>query len=682
MSSPGSTPEIYPLSEKYRLDLTLEDLIDQTSIITEDLKGINERLKLALHIDGQNINFLRWFKELKEVASEDESLLKKLNTDLYLQFYSAGGTALLPDYKYIDFKRIKDNGKLSRIRKYNKIASDPEAQGLLMAFAKMPDVRFFKNNLTVAKLKKVKFRVLVKLKKQYYEKLAELYNAKDPSVIYENRGGKLIATNVLKDIPHKVKKLFKTLQALSNKHQIFLYLSGEVPNFPYSNSMHLLTIQFIEKNFDAILESLKDYTFSQIINADDDEYILALRRWMDKNILTIEKDLKEYNHKNATSLEICYKDHSKKPRRLEAIISQETLLKLYPQAPWIKGKHGVVFNKNGKEIYFDKNIFQTAGRALAKLGHNLIQTETYLSLLAGTTTLVLTQGNVPLAMGTQSLVKNAIETARYDREWSEFLKDAPQEVINTFLLSSGFAAGRFYKILALGAGQGALQSYFTGQDIRTGALVGAGISLLQYYVIPTNISRPMTKGFDAKSLALNRRLETLEKSVRGLLQGSTVALIEGESIVKASIKGLLFGFVSAKVVIWFYGTRYYAFKDFDPAEVDEMMALENEYQNQVGRGGSYNINRQLILDANYRIGGVLPDMITASITLPGNVSVSDAHFDKLTVLTHEAHHLMQQHQSGVFGFYLFRYLPTSFITGYSGHPDENFLRDVLGHGHS
>jgi hypothetical protein len=39
---------------------------------------------------------------------------------------------------------------------------------------------------------------------------------------------------------------------------------------------------------------------------------------------------------------------------------------------------------------------------------------------------------------------------------------------------------------------------------------------------------------------------------------------------------------------------------------------------------------------------------------------------------------MQQHQSGVFGFYLFRYLPTALFTGYYGHPDENFLYQLIG----
>jgi len=292
-------------------------------------------------------------------------------------------------------------------------------------------------------------------------------------------------------------------------------------------------------------------------------------------------------------------------------------------------------------------------------------------------TLVSTNGNIPIAIGTQKLVKELIKTKRYDKEWEDFLKEAPKDIIDALLLGSGVGVGRFYKIIALGAGQGFLQSLLTGQDLRTGAAVGAGLNLIQYYILPRNIGRPMTDGFDAKSLAINRRLELLEKTIKGTIQGSVVAALDGESIIGGALKGSIYGLVSTQLLIWFVGTRYNPFKDYSDADVDEMIELENEYQNLVGRGGEYAIDRQLILDANYRVGGVLTDMISASITLPGNVSMSDQGFKRLTTMTHEAHHLMQQHQSGVFGFYLFRYIPTGLRTGYAGHPDENFLKTIL-----
>jgi hypothetical protein len=436
--------------------------------------------------------------------------------------------------------------------------------------------------------------------------------------------------------------------------------------------MYILTPGFLKQNINAIENALKEITIDQIVHSDDDRYLLTVRNYLQTNIAQIEKDLAKYNGINDLDLKILYGNRSRKPRRIEAIANLETLIALYPETPWLKKDRGIIFDKNGREVYLDKRV----AHFFINLGKEIIQTETYLSIIAGTAVLVLTEGNVPLAMSTQKLVKRAIETQRYDKDWEEFLKEAPKDVIDALLMGSGFGAGRIYKIIAIGAGQGFLQSLFTGQDLRTGTAVGAGLSLVQFYLIPTNISRPMTKGFDSKSLAMNRKLELLENAVKGGVQGATVAAIDGQDILKGAMKGTTYGLVSTQLLIWFLGTRYYPFKDYDAAKVDHMIELENEFQNLVGRGGNYAINRQLILDANWRVGGVLPDMIKASITLPGNVAMNDSSFKRLTILTHESHHLMQQQQSGVFGFYLFRYLPSALRTGYSGHPDENFLKVI------
>jgi hypothetical protein len=175
-------------------------------------------------------------------------------------------------------------------------------------------------------------------------------------------------------------------------------------------------------------------------------------------------------------------------------------------------------------------------------------------------------------------------------------------------------------------------------------------------------------------LARNKRLEVLERAVKGSVQGSVVAAIDGEDIRKGALKGLGYGALSAPLLIWVFGVRYNPLRDWSEKQIDDMIKNENDFQNLVGRGGEYKIDRQLILDAQYRVNGQLPEWIRASITLPGNVSMHSRHFSALEVMTHEAHHLMQQEQSGVFGFYLLRYLPTSFKHGYEGHPDENFWK--------
>jgi hypothetical protein len=670
----GSSPEIYPFSEKYRLDLSLTDLIDQVTLIGEDYSGLNDRLQEALGTKNDSYNLDKWLLELNKAADENSTLKEELDRNLYMQFYSPKGIALLPEYKYIDVQKIKDNGKLVRIGKYNRFANDPESQGLLAAFELKEWKGFYTRPLTVSKIKKIKYKELKKLHKHFYIALTKLYVDQDSSISFGNtkHGLKMLGNERFSG---KVVKLFNIIHQLPNKHQVLFALAQKVPNLPYIQGMYILTPSFIKLNFSNIEEALKEITFDQIIHSEDDRYLLTLRNYIKENIAQIETDLKDYNEKNSTELKILYVNREHKPRKLEAIANLELLLAVYPDAPWLKNNRGVIFDKKGREVYLDKK----AAHFFIKLGKELIQTETYVSILAGTATLIVTQGNVPVAMSTQKLVKRAIETQRYDKEWEEFLKEAPKDVIDALLMGSGVGAGRFYKIVALGAGQGFLQSLFTGQDLRTGAAVGAGLNIIQFYILPTSFSRPMTKGFDAKSLAMNRRLELLEKTVKGGIQGAAVAALDGEDILKSALKGSTYGLVSTQLLIWFMGTRYYPFKAFDPAAVDDMIELENEYQNLVGRGGNYAINRQLILDANYRVGGILPDMITASITLPGNIAMSDKGFTKLTTLTHESHHLMQQHQSGVFGFYLFRYIPTGLITGYNGHPDENFLKDLIGY---
>lgn len=673
----GSSPEIYPFSEKYRLDLSLIDLVDQASLIAQDYAGLNQKLNAALNSNKSSYNFISWLKELKKAAAEDHNLKMQLDKNLYMQFYSPKGVALLPDYKYIDFQKIKDNGKLVRIGKYNRIANDPESIGILTAFEQRQWKDFYTKSFTVAKLKSIKFKELKRLHKNYYKALIDLYVKRDPTYSYSHSKHGLkthgFTAETGPESNPRANKLFNIIHQLPNKHQILFALSQKVPGLPYEHGMYILNPRFIDTHFTEIENALKEITIDQIVHSDDDRYLLTVRNYIQENIVQIETDLKIYNEKNKTELKLLYVNRTKKPRRLEAIANLEIMTTLYPLTPWLKKNRGVIFDRKGNEVYLDKKF----ARFFVKLGKEVIQTETYLSILTGSMTLVLTQGNIPVAMSTQKLVKQAIATQRYDKEWEDFFKEAPKDVIDAILLGSGIGAGRFYKIVALGAGQGFLQSLFTGQDLKTGAAVGAGLNIIQFYIIPTNISRPMSKGFDAKSLAMNRKLELLEKTVKAGIQGATVAALSGEDLVKASLKGSVYGLVSTQLLIWFVGTRYHPFKAFDPEAVDDMIELENEYQNVVGRGGSYSINRQLILDSNFRVGGVLPDMISASITLPGNVAMSDQGFKELTTLTHEAHHLMQQHQSGVFGFYIFRYIPTGLITGYNGHPDENFLRDIL-----
>lgn len=186
----------------------------------------------------------------------------------------------------------------------------------------------------------------------------------------------------------------------------------------------------------------------------------------------------------------------------------------------------------------------------------------------------------------------------------------------------GFSTGCWFffrktiKIIALGARAGALQSVTTGQDVKLGAVVGAGLNLINYYLLPVKWSKPMTTGFDAESLRMNNILEFTHATTRSTIQGTLVAGFTGEDMVTGALKGGLYGGVSTALAVWFLGTRYFPFKDYDPEDVDAMIDAENNFQNDHGRGGTYEIDRQMILDSNFRVNGALPDIISASITLP------------------------------------------------------------------
>lgn len=694
---PGSNLALYQESENYRFDLSLVDVIDKATLILEDMRFAKYQKDLNQILDKGNIYFYDWFLRLKEIANQDEELFAELDKKLFLQLYSRDGHAILPEYKFIDIQKVKDLGLLRRVTRYNEFISNPEGRGMAAAFALTEQGPFRKGLLTVAKLKEVKDKELKKIRKTYYSvygklvKRQYLYEQSKSelftklSFVHRKKGLKAIQVGKYREgVKYREfgngLKLFNIINRVSHKQNLLTYVAQDLATqnieVPIARGHIILTPIFIERNWEKVQKSIQAFTLKQMMNVEDDEYLYLVRTWVKRNYDELNKKLDEYNKKHKTNHAFNFRPN-KRPKRIETIVNYQLIEELYPTKPWMRKDGPDVIDRKGRAKYFDQTFTQSVGRRFKSMFQNLIKVENYTSLISGTTVFVVTGGNAAMALSTRSLVKKAVYTMKHDREWKEFLESAPADVLGAFLLGSGFTAGRLYKILALGSAQGALQSLVTGQDIKTGAFVGAGLNLVQYYVLPYSIAKPMTKGIDAKSLRMNRILEVTATTVKSSLHGGLVATFTGEDILKGTLKGALYGSVSSTLAIWFLGTRYYPFRDFSDEDVDAMINAENAFQNDVGRGGLYDIDRQLILDANYRVNGALPDLITASIALPGNVSMSDRHFSSLTTLTHEASHLMQQHQSGVFGFYLFRYIPTSFVTGYKGHPDENFLRNFL-----
>ncbi len=686
----------------YRFDLTLSDVADKASLVLNKETFAKYQAELNPILVKSPIYFYDWFQKLKELAENDDDFFESLDKKLYIQLYNSTGHALLPEYKTIDLKRVKDLGLLRRITRYNAIVSNPEAAGLLATIKKIRFEPFVTRDLTVSKMESISEARIRKIKKAYFKNYLELVNKQflqelnsetkkyqplgfrikklDGLVVKKSYPDNKNEQNNYYNLDHGI-EVFNIVERLPHKQSLLAYMAQELARegvtVPQINGFLIATPIFIQKNWEKIKKILAEYTLLQSINLADDEYLFQVRHWVKKNFELIQDTLQSYNqtHDEVMSLNFI---KGEKPRRIDMLEEYTVLETLFPEHPWINKKETPhLVDRKGRVKYFDLEFADAfrirSKRLLRKLGRS----EVYTSLLAGAVVFVATSGNMSLALSTRSLVHKAVQTFRYDEEWSEFFKSAPADVLSAFLLGAGFTPGRLYNILALGAAEGATQSVFTGQDVKVGAITGASISALGYYFLPYCLNKPMTKGYDAESLKKNRILELSASAVKRSVQGAVVAGVTGENVWKGAIKGGAFGAGLSLVGIWFLGTRYYPLRDFESEDIDDMLEAENAFQNEVGRGGVYDIDRQLILDSNYRVGGVLPTMISASITLPGNVSMSSGGFESLLTMSHEAHHLMQQHQSGVFGFYLFRYLPAAIKYGYYGHPDENFLKYVL-----
>lgn len=695
--SPGSQKTILLEGQNYRFDLSLTDLVDKVSVITLKPKYAVHRSALDGVLNADMMNFVPWFKKLEELADADEDFLNILDRRLFVQLYSISGHALLPEYKFIDIRKLTRMGHLRRVTRFNEFMSDPESAGLLEVFKRIPQASFVTKDLTVAKMRELPPKFFRRLRRNYYEKYLALLGTQDlvdnakreyPKVVFKWKNKKYLVARTLSNNPETVHKfsyttgpeIFEAIYRSPNKNVILEKINDRfeelgISSVPVQKGLYLLTPLRIQKHLGAVKDVLREFALETYASPSDDEYIWSIRKWAKKNREALEEKSEAFLAAQGSSLDSSL-PQGRRPSRTEILTSYDTLEKLFPERPWLDREYLPTFvDHKGKDRYFGD---RTLGQRLKSMWRSVRKIENLTGLIIGTSSLVLSGGNYSIAMSLASLARKGVYTLKHGKEIEEFLKSAPSDVIGAFLLGAGFSSGRLYKVLALGAGQGAIQSAITGQDIKTGAIVGAGLSSLFYYALPYALNKPMAKGFDTRSLKINRRLELLEKTLKGSIQGALTAGFTGQGIGKYALIGGGYGLVSAQLVIWIYGTRYYPFKDYDPALVDETIALENQFQNEVGRGGEFAIDRRLILDTNFRVGGILPKAITASITLPGNVSMSDSGFDRLTTLTHEAHHLMQQHQSGVFGFYLFRYIPTAFKTGYKGHPDENFLRSVTG----
>jgi hypothetical protein len=642
-----------------RVDLTLHDLIDQVEqIIEEDFPRTRYQAELENALRNQDgkidriRNFERWFDRLNRLASEDERLKAILNQGLILQFYHSSSIALKDNISFYRLARIRT------IDRYNSIASEPESAGI---FSKLrPGIP-----MTVTAVQKFSRHEIKSATRSHLEEYASELESID-----RIESTKCDTQDKTRIEQLDADRIFRTVESLPEKTGFLESIDRRMhPALPKSAAgSPVLPRSYILCNGNQLIATLKDLTWEKLLNQEDDQILLQLRRWMKRNRANctecVRETLNRFNEANQTKLNLPWLDRRGLPRRSETIETYPILEKIYGgNDPWQKTIDTVLTNRRGNRVMIG---YTRTGAVMRKTGdviRNAVKSENLAGAAAGTGALLLSQGNFAIAFMTNSVVKDLVSNRKYDHQARELLTKIPLDIAQGLLAQTGFQPGRFFNLLGLGAGYGFTQGLITKQDPFKSALVGAavegGIGML-----PANLQVPVVSGTSRNTLVKNAAIEVFTTTAKASIRGGIVAVLDKKDFVKGMATGAAYGAGVSTLKILILGTRYHPLSGHDAETIDQTMHTENEYTNSHGApGGNYQIDRNMIRGTAYRTGGALPKMIRASITLPGNVSMLDGHFDSIEIIVHEAHHLSQQEQLGLIRFYV-DYLLESMTTSY------------------
>jgi hypothetical protein len=642
-----------------RVDLTLHDLIDQVEqIIAEKFSQTHYQTELEnafRNADGKIDrirNFERWFDLLNRLASVDAKLKESLNQGLILQLYHSSSLALKDNISFYRLARIR------HIDRYNRIASEPESAGI---FRKLrPE---FPMTVTVARdfsrheIQSAKKNHLL----EYQSELESLDRIESTKCDVQNR------TSIEQ---LDADRIFKTVESLPEKRSFLDSIDRRMhPSLPKMASGNpALPRSYILCNEKQLITTLKDLTWEKLLNEEDDQILLQLRRWMKRNRSDCQECVREtlnrYNEANHTKLSLSWLNHRGLPRRSETVETYPILELIYGGTdPWQATIDTVLTNRRGKRVMIGHTRTGAAMRKAGDVIRNAVRSENLAGAAAGTGALLLSQGNFAIAFMTNSVVKDLVSNRKYDHNPRELLTKIPLDIAQGLLAQTGFQPGRFFNLLGLGAGYGFTQGLITKQDPFKSALVGAAIEG-GIGILPANVQIPVVAGTTRNALVKNAAIEVFTTTAKASIRGGIVAVLDKQDFVKGMATGAAYGAGVSTLKILILGTRYHPLSGHDSDTIDQTMHTENVHNNTHGApGGNYQIDRNMIRGTGFRTGGLLPKMIRASITLPGNVSMMDGHFNSIEVIVHEAHHLSQQEQLGLIRFYV-EYLLESMTTAY------------------
>ena len=673
----GENYVLIDFKNNLRLDLIAKDFIDQVELILSEkgFEHLNEDLKITLG-DNPLANFKKWYIELIELTESNKKLKRRLNNNLVFQIYDSAGVAIAhsvhvssPNFR----QRIKRN---QDILKYNTIALDPEAQGLLISLQK-ERTPFSTKTITVAKIDSIKKKEIKGNELTYYEQFCsdllsmpdmktEMYEVEcDPK---KKQKVKLsVKKGASKDIKETLKPLFEATYNSHQKRSYFKTLS-DVNNDQF-NAMP--SPKKMVENIGEFNETIKEQTYMELLSGENDETVLQLRKWVKKNLSEINKRLKKYNDENDPDIEFSIKN-PKRIRRYEVFEQYSELTKLFPDTPWVESQEFTIITPEGRKVITGKSYLEKLVYYSKEYAKGYLNPETIISYGVGTGAAFLTGGNVMAGALTKTIVKDAISGFRYDRSIKDTFEHTPFKIISSVAGSAGFVPGEIPLGAFAGSVTGGIRSALTGQDIQKGMIVGAGFGAMRtalpydvaYPSVKMEVGEKLTKTYAAKSIAL-------DASTNALYHGSQGALVslwqKDETLSEGLAKGALYGGAESLIFSSLFGVRYDMFGRIDEEKLNKQFSEEANYHPKVNTFGIREGNPKKLYEEFWDASDGVPYRVAygnwgwytekvmggeASFSTPWFITSPVAHFGSAGTIAHEVSHQVQYRNLGGANFLL------------------------------
>lgn len=670
------------LDGRVRVDLVIEDFIDQLEEITGKKRFSKYRKIIKDLIQKEPLeNFEKVIGYLESIkkTKKDADFTRVLDHRLIVQNYNIYGMAIPFKTHVFDFQQLVKLDRNSRIEAFNKIIYSPLGPEFIQKFRLPLTETRWTPLYTIQKIS-LSDRIAVAEKLGTFgEHTIELLNAArkrstDPMV----EGIKVKLSNKTEGFLYRPIKgqanahvrnniipILNAIETVPYREDIMLFLDHELAiqdpktHIEVVEDQYILTPEFVNAHFDAIVPLLRDYTYRNLLlNEHNDDLILDFRHWVRKNYTDIKLRLEKYNESHSdVPLTLNYSGKGI-VHRYQVFADFATLEKLYPNSPWMDRFKPVGVGINGFDLLVETSRFANFMHNVGKIAKDVVRPKNIASAVANLGVTFLS-GNAMLGAAAAVIVRESLDTIINNRTFVEGFKDAPIKMGESLVMASPWASGHLVRLFATGAVAGALQSIATGQNVFYGALVGGGFGVAES-VLPENVAHPGPKLTVSDLNNGTKEFASIAASVSSFAvkrsaQGAVVAGLSKENVAVGAAKGAAYGIAEGSFLYIFFGRPYRLSDIYTDAELTSLLAAENEYQNTFGLG-TYNITVDQMKDATWRSGGIIAQNNGPTATTLGNTIIQNKQLNgNLDITVHEAHHLAQQNYYGYLGMYT-RYL--------------------------